>query len=117
MIGTRIPIHISIFRRAEKDGDFITQLCLFELRQVRAAVADLYTPVPNSTRRLYRRNEREAAKAKAKARLDRDEHLEAVLRDPDSSEEDRRLARMELAAVDLMFAEDDEEEAKEGVSA
>ena len=82
MIGTRISPHVNIFRRSQNGADLVTQLLLFELRQTRAALADLYSPVPNATRRIYRRIEREAAKARAKARRELEERLEAVLHDP-----------------------------------
>lgn len=60
--------------------------------------AKLYTKLPSSIRRIYRRIGKEA-KMRRKARLRKEwRTLEEILSDPKSTEEDKRIARMELVA-------------------
>ena len=87
---------IAMWRRIERGGDQMSLLEVLQAREVRVVREKLCSPVPALVRRQYRRIERAAAKAKAKRKAARIRALETVLADAKASDEDKRLARIEL---------------------
>lgn len=60
--------------------------------------AKLYASVPPPIRKLYRRIEKESEMRKRKRFTKEWRNLEEILADPKSTEQEKRLARMELVA-------------------
>ena len=88
---------IAMWRRLERGGDQMSLLESNEATERRKAAEAACTPVPAPVRRSYRRMERAIEKKRIKAHLAERRRLEAILYDPKATEEEKRLARIELA--------------------
>lgn len=98
---------IAIHRAVERGADLTTLLLACEEQERRRAVAWLYSEVPRPVRGYYSRMERERAKERARlSRIEKEalrelvrierERLEAIIADWTTTDEQKRLARIEL---------------------
>ena len=90
---------VALSRAIERGADRMSLLMAYEARERRKAVRPLYTPVPKPVESAYRAIEREEQKTAEKTRVEtmRAELIRAamVLNDPEASDEDKLLARIE----------------------